>query len=258
MCNSIMANDGRITCILTLYKRPHTLVEQIAAMRAQTVQPAQIIIWRNGTAPVPDDIRADSSLIVIDSSANLGVWARFAAGLLATTEYICVFDDDTIPGRRWLENCLQTIREPATCGLLGTRGLHFDPNGPPYWISRLVGWPNPNAKTERVDIVCHSWFFRREWLHHLWKVVPDYSAMLRAGEDLGFSWALQQVGIGTFVPPHTDPEMFGSDPVRAMKYGCEDVAISCDGSPHIVNAYIHYRSRGFRLLAEQNHIINYL
>ncbi len=249
-----MSNDGRITCILTLYKRPHTLTEQIAAVRAQSVQPAQIIVWRNGAAEVPAAVRADPGLTVIDSSANFGVWARFAVGLLANTEYICVFDDDTIPGDRWLENCLATIRRRETCGLLGTVGLLFDPNGPPYWIRTRIGWPNPNPVTERVDIVGHSWFFRREWLQHLWTTTPDYGAMLRAGEDIGFSWALQRVGIKTFVPAHTDPSTFGSDPDRAMRYGTEEVGISSDGSPHIVDAYNYYRARGFRLVDEQNKI----
>jgi GT2 family glycosyltransferase len=252
-----MTDDGRITCILTLYKRPHTLLEQIAAIRAQTVAPAQIIVWRNGAEPVPDEVRSDPDLTVIDSSANFGVWARFAVGLLANTEFVCIFDDDTIPGRRWFENCLQTIRVPATCGLLGTVGLLFDSNGPPYWIRTRIGWPNPNSIAMQVDIVGHSWFFRREWLKHLWTTTPDYASMLRAGEDIGFSWALQRVGIKTFVPPHTDPETFGSDPVRAMKYGTEEVGISSSGSPHIVDAYKYYRTKGFKLIDEQNNIIEY-
>ncbi len=252
-----MTDDGRITCILTLYKRPHTLLEQIAAVRAQTVQPAQIIIWRNGAAPVPAEVRDDTTLTVIDSSTNFGVWARFAVGLLANTEYICIFDDDTIPGRRWFENCLQTIRVPATRGLLGTVGLVFDPNSVYNSLCRL-GWPNPNPSTMQVDIVGHSWFFRREWLQHLWTTTPDYDSMLRAGEDIGFSWALQRAGIKTFVPPHTDPETFGSDPMRAMRYGTESVGISLDGSPHIVNAFKYYREKGFRLIEEQQKpVINY-
>lgn len=245
----VLLHSMSITCILTLYKRPHTLAEQIAAVRAQTVQPSQIIVWRNGAEPVPAFVHADPTLTVVDSSANFGVWARFAVALLANTEFVCVFDDDTIPGRRWFENCLQTISKPESDGLLGTVGLIFEPRAT-YHSRCRVGWPNPNAQTQRVDIVGHSWFFRRKWLYYLWSITPDYGAMLRAGEDIGFSWALQRAGIGTFVPPHTDPETFGSDPARALRYGTEDVAISCDGSPHILNAFRYYRERGFRLVAE--------
>jgi hypothetical protein len=36
------------------------------------------------------------------SNYNFGVWARFAFALNATTKYVCVFDDDTLPGKKWL------------------------------------------------------------------------------------------------------------------------------------------------------------
>lgn len=247
-------NNGQIACILTLYKRPHVLHEQLAAVRAQTVKPEKILIWRNGAAEVPADIRelanTNPNLIIVDSSANFGVWARFAIGLLVNTEYICVFDDDTIPGRRWFENCLTTIKQVN--GLLGTVGLIFEPSAGTYFSRARIGWPNPNPAPVKVDIVGHSWFFRREWLQYLWTNVPDYDGQfLRAGEDIGFSWALQKAGIGTYVPPHTDPETFGSDPERAMRYGCEDVAICKDGTPHIVNMFQIFRAKGFRLVDEE-------
>ena len=54
---------------------------------------------------------------------NLGVWARFAYAINADTEYICVFDDDTIPGKKWFENCLETMKTHR--GLLGCRGVRM-------------------------------------------------------------------------------------------------------------------------------------
>jgi len=44
------------------------------------------------------------------------------------------------------------------------------------------------------------------------------------------------------VPPHTDPETFGSKPEKANQYGAEDVAICRDGTPH---------AKGFRLVDEE-------
>ena len=54
----------------------------------------------------------------------MGVWARFAYALNAKTEYIAMFDDDTIPGPLWFENCLNTMKRHE--GLLGTIGLVLD------------------------------------------------------------------------------------------------------------------------------------
>jgi hypothetical protein len=36
-----------ITAVLTLYKRPHTLIEQLYAVQNQSVPPENIIIWKN-------------------------------------------------------------------------------------------------------------------------------------------------------------------------------------------------------------------
>ena len=47
------------------------------------------------------------------SNYNYGVWARFAYALNARTDYVCVLDDDTIPGNRWLGNCLNTYRNSS-------------------------------------------------------------------------------------------------------------------------------------------------
>ena len=71
------------------------------------------------------------------------------------------FDDDTIPGKKWFENCLETIKQNE--GLLGTQGLRFK-SKTRYSPNICIGWDNPNIKTEKVDIVGHCWFFKREWL----------------------------------------------------------------------------------------------
>ena len=56
-------------------------------------------------------------------NTNFGVWARFAFALNALGTYVCIFDDDTIPGRKWLENCLTESKKQR--GLYGTRGICF-------------------------------------------------------------------------------------------------------------------------------------
>jgi GT2 family glycosyltransferase len=243
---------SNITAILTLYKRPHVLQEQIDSLRNQTFPPQQIIIWKNFADGYlfPDHIKNDTSIITIESSQNFGVWARFAVGLLANTEYICIFDDDTIPGKKWFENCLVTIKEVN--GLLGTIGLIFD-NKEKYSNNKRFGWDGNNETTIRVDIVGHSWFFKREWLKYLWEVTPDYNKFLRCGEDIGFSWALQKNGINTYVPPHpkNDIEMFGSIPSTAWKYGTESVgiSISCDGNLNFEYAYKFFIEKDFKILS---------
>jgi GT2 family glycosyltransferase len=72
-----------ITVILTKYKRPHLLENQFISLRNQTLKPDEILVCDN-------------------SLQNLGVWARFSMALNAKSDFVCVIDDDTIPGIKWL------------------------------------------------------------------------------------------------------------------------------------------------------------
>jgi GT2 family glycosyltransferase len=209
-----------ITAILTVYKRPYSLIQQLEAIQQQSVKPAHIIIWRNAAEDVklpyiPSTLK--ENLTIIDSSTNFGVWARFAVGLLANTEYVCVFDDDTIPGHNWFMNCLDTMKVKE--GLLGTIGIKFEEGS--QYRGKRYGWDGPSDQIEEVDIVGHAWFFKRAWLSALWQFVPDYDVFLKCGEDIAFSYMLQRVGIKTYVPPHPKDrlDMYGSHPEIAMDYG---------------------------------------
>ena len=224
--------SDQITCILNLYRRPEYLLEQLNAIKNQTRKPNKIIIYKNfyEGIVIPDEIKNDKSVTIIESSENFGVWARFAIGLLTNNEYICVFDDDTIPGSKWLENCFQTIKKVN--GLLGTIGIvyHNKTGKIEYKFGSMTryGWDNPNEEIKQVDIVGHSWFFKREWLSQLWNLNPNYEHFFKIGEDIGFSCALQKIGINTYVPPHPkdDLEMFGSHPQKAYQYGCDGKGVS--------------------------------
>ena len=221
-------HDMSITAILNLYKRPYTLIEQLTAVQNQSVPPTKIIIWKNFAEgielpSIPSELM--KNVTIIQSSENYGVWARFTPGLLVNTEYVCIFDDDTIPQRKWFENCLNTQKTHP--GLLGAIGLCFY-EGNRYIYGARYGWDGPCDTPVEVDIVGHSWFFRQEWLGILWQFKPNYDIMLKAGEDIAFSYMLQKNGIKTYVPPHPkdDIEMYGSHPEKAWKYGNDSAAIS--------------------------------
>lgn len=251
-----------ITVVLTVYRRPHTLIEQLEAIQNQTVSPVSILIWKNQydnieIPSIPDHLKKNVDIII--STRNFGVWARFSVGLLANTKYIAVFDDDTIPGKKWFENCLNSmnIRE----GLYGTIGLIF--LSEEYWDFKRIGWDESNKcnnnEIHQVDIVGHAWFFKREWLCDLWSFSPDYSKLLTHGEDIAFSTFLQKKNIPTLVPPHPKGqwELFGSHPQKAWKYGVESVGISLQPDSHnkfseILTYFISVH--GFKLLLSQERL----
>lgn len=239
-----------ISIVLNCFKRPHSLETQYNALINQTIKPKNIFIWQNkgdfdNFKPLNENIA--NECVTSISNANFGVWARFAYALNCRTKYVCVFDDDTIPGSRWLENCYNTIQSHE--GLLGTIGVIF--NDLNYNNYTRHGWANPNENVEEVDIVGHSWFFKREWLGAYWRDC-ELPIHYLSGEDVHFSFCLQKyLGLKTYVPSHpkNDTSMWGSQYDSAMSLGVDNVAISCNfhGS-HFGQNLVHYKNKGFKYI----------
>ena len=185
----------------------------------------------------------------IYSSFNFGVWSRFSAALNSRNEFICIFDDDTIPGKNWIKNCLQTLEKQN--GLLGARGVRFA-SKKKYIVGEEFGWSNPSNEIEQVDIVGHSWFFKREWLSYFWREIPNFNEFSFVGEDIHFSYVLQKyLGLNTYVPPHPneDKTMWGSNEDLAMKIGTDKFAISYDEKRlnEMDSCLLNYIKKGFQL-----------
>lgn len=248
-----MIKGKNITVILNVYKRLDNLLKQIEAINNQTIKPYQILIWQNqGNEELPKEFF--SMAYICRNNFNYGVWARFAFALNAKTEYICVFDDDTIPGKKWFENCLNTMENNE--GLLGTRGLRFKSKNR-YTPNLGIGWDHPNIKTEKVDIVGHSWFFKRDWLTAFWRELPPIDFSNIAGEDIHFSYSIQKfLGLNTYVPPHPpdDLDLWGSNPKLGVALGNDENGI-CRKDDSILRfnkALKYYTNKGFRLCIEEN------
>lgn len=252
-----------ITVILNGYKRGNRLDEQLEAIQNQTIQPDEILLWYNS----PDDdteinYNIGTKIPAAYCNYNFGVWARFYYAFNSKNPYVCVFDDDTIPGERWLENCVETMKTHE--GLLGTVGLLYlnplPPENSSYYERYLrFGWPGNNNSAIEVDLVGHSWFFKREWLSHMVRELPDpkYNT---CGEDMHFSYMLQKYGgIKTYVPPHPkeDKSLWGS--LKGGEYGGDSNSLwesnqrGIDGTPfkELMNQYFReQRLKGWNLVNE--------
>jgi len=215
-----------ITAIINIFRRGHVLDEQINAITQQSVPPKSIIIWNNGNREIDlTKYKNNPFFKVFDSNYNSGVWSRFIISQLADTEYICIFDDDTIPGNNWFKNCLNCMSEKEA--LYGTIGVVFKDTNK-YDILRRYGWDcanfGNNTTSKPVDIVGHSWFFKKEWISYFTRECPKVNEYFSVGEDMTFSFMLQKyANIATYVPPHpsNDMSLFGSIPKTAFGYGCD-------------------------------------
>jgi hypothetical protein len=247
-----------ITAIINIFRRGHILDEQISAIKNQSIPPKSIIIWNNGNKDINlSKYKEDPFFKVFDCNYNSGVWSRFIISLLAETEYICIFDDDTIPGNNWFKNCLNCMNEKEA--LYGTIGVIFKDSNL-YDVYRRYGWDcvfnGNNTDPKPVDIVGHSWFFKKNWVSsYFLKEPPKVNEYFSVGEDINFSMMLQKyANIPTYVPPHpsNDISMFGSIPKTAWNYGCDgNSGSNVKGTFH--QAYKDALDNGFRTLIRRQY-----
>ena len=210
-----------ITAIITAYRRPQNIAPLVAAILAQSVPAAAIWAWANDPSDKMKVLLAGAKLDrVVTSSENAFFHGRFALALLAPTEFVALFDDDSIPGKNWFANCLDTFaRSP---GILGTAGVELHEAG--YAKRTMHGWQRPGEETVEVDLAVQAWFLRTEWVKHLFSGPPVVGTN---GEDIELAaraWRL--AGIRSFCPAHPakDQSRWGS--TRGLELGIDEVAAS--------------------------------
>jgi hypothetical protein len=247
-----------VSVILNGYKRTYTIEEQYEAIKNQTIKDISIFYWVNLTQEsisIPQNIINDTHSVI--SNTNFGVWGRFSLALNVVTPYVCIIDDDTIPGSKWIENCLNTMKTHR--GVITTRGViadkNEDRNYPMPNSYTAHGWCNPNEEVLRVDMGCHCWFFEKNILRGFWGEMPETIPM-NYGEDMHLSYvAKKYFGLNTYVAPHpvNDKEMWGSNPDKGQKYGTDSAAISWNNEANMgMNRYWNFiRDNGYKTVAEE-------
>lgn len=209
-----------LTVILNAYNRPDNIQKQINIIKGQTYTPKEIWVWCNkGNKGLPKI--KDSDVKIIQSSHNFKFHGRFALAQLAQTKYVCIFDDDCFPKKKWLENCWHTAQ--VNDGILGASGIVLKADK--YMPHEKVGWNGTNNnKAREVDLVGHCWFFKKEFLKYLWMEEP---ITWDNGEDIQFSYLAQKYGnVKTYVPAHPKNrlEMWSNDYKLGVKHGNDENA----------------------------------
>jgi len=212
---------NRITAILTAYRRPHTLAPLIEAVRGQSVPPSLVWAWANDPSEeLSSRLRLAGLDRVVASSQNAYFHGRFALALLAPTEFVALFDDDSIPGCDWFKSCLEAMAR--TPGILGTAGLVL--HGPSYAHRTMYGWQRPNDEAVEVDLVGQTWFLRTEWVRYLF---ADRPITLTNGEDIELAArAWRMARIRSYCPPHPPRDLRRWGSTRGMELGIDAVATS--------------------------------
>lgn len=246
--------DRSISVILNVYKRPETLEKQIKALKEQSIpiKSEDIHVWFNTPAEELEQFLPDDEKVkTYECSYNTKFFGRFTIPLLCRTKYIAIFDDDIIPGKKWLENCINCIEQKD--GILGGSGVVT--NGKTYFPNLKVGWNGEHIEAGiQVDLVGHAWFFKQEHAKLMWLETPP---SWNNGEDIFLSYIAQKHGIPTYVPPHPENKrdmwsnLSDKATTNGVEWGSDSNAHSLVNNNHLHERdaiVIELKNRGWKLL----------
>lgn len=213
---NIDTNSEDITIIVSVFSRPkyfERLIEEIDKVKYNSIW---ISCWHSPNYEIfkqkYDVIRkkTNNKLYFFSSNYQLKYFGRFQLAFQVQIKYTLILDDDCIIQPNFYELCIKMINIPEYNGLLGVKGWIFPENN-----NNLLGsygdgkffYPKPIWKRENetknafeIDIVGGAWFFRTEWILHLFKEFP-YT--FETGEDFHFSYMLHKyANIKTFFIPN--------------------------------------------------------
>ena len=192
---------GDISVILTVWKRDN-LDQQLALIQDQTADVDEIYVYQNEShidiSPLKEKYQFNH---IHSKDVNFKFHGRFSLPLLFNTKYTAIFDDDTMPHKRWLEHCKELCAD-RDC-IVGANGRNCDGTGHGLCDGKF------NNEPIKCDIVGHCWFFKTEWIHYMWREKP---LTYENGEDIHFCATCQIYGgIDSYLPsqPYEDHDVWG-------------------------------------------------
>jgi glycosyltransferase involved in cell wall biosynthesis len=259
LLNVAVNSNSDISVVLTLYKKPEALRRQLEAIKNQTIRPKEICLFQDGIANDYKIELQESLLSEFDKvcicTENKGVWERFSFAKTLTGKYVCIFDDDTIPCPKWIENCYYNMQKQE--GIYGTIGIVLTKKqNYPFGGYYRVGWARPYYKIAEVDFVGHSWFLKREWLEWMFEGTEEYQKLKYVAEDICLSVQCQKHGIKTYTPAHPwrEPDVWGAVPKFSLKWGMAwgSVSSSEENTKKMNEAIVKFKNDNWHPLYKTN------
>lgn len=184
-----------VAAILTVWKRNY-FKEQVQSLLSQSIKPDIIFAYQNKKYVDPSTLCSKYGIHIVYSDYDFKCFGRFSVPILLGTDYCIILDDDIIPGRRWIEHCLQSCKKHNA--IIGGAGRIIEKTGLNTFDQRDVGGCPPLAEDTPVDFIIHSYFFKTEWSRYMWY---DRPWRFDTGEDIQFSAACKIYGgIDAIVP----------------------------------------------------------
>jgi len=190
-----------ISVIIQSYRRQENIPIIIKRLREQTHPPSRIIVWNDNDGS-GKDLHIDGIEIINTNSNKWSNCGSFLIAYFCTTDYICLIDDDALPGKRYFEFCLKHIGKDVTKQILSGFGILLKSNK--YSGRREVrSVVSKEIKFTKVDMAGNIYFFwKSAILPMLSKQPPFWDHIV----DLHFSFMARKAGYKIYVPSPTNKD----------------------------------------------------
>lgn len=216
----------------------HFTAQQFEALRRQTVQPEKILVHVDGAHG--HDEKTLHRAIAVRTPVHFGRTHRLAiARAGATTKYVAILDEDTIPGTYWLERAITALEQaeaqgenPFGVAVVANAGVLLTSDDP--FGGRPVGPEYPSVETIEVDYGRGGWIFRTDLIR-----VVESLPWVGVGRS-AFSFAIAAAAHACGVP--VIMLAYGQD---QSDWGALRPSGFQDDPNDVLAAYQHYRASGW-------------
>lgn len=184
---------NQVTTVLSVVNRPEYLPSQLDCIENQSITSDIFLIWRN-----PQKYNLDFPAITYHSESPHfnSLYGRFYNSLHIQTPYVFICDDDLLPGRKYLERCIEFSKKNNDNVVVSSFGLVFPKNAREYKPTTRLSQNIFLQHPFKVDMGGQGWFMKTELIKYFLHRPP---LELNTGEDLHFSFCLYENNIPIYV-----------------------------------------------------------
>lgn len=150
-----------LSVIMSYSARPQLVEKQQRLMSAQSVRALASMVWVNPS----DRIRMSGPTLAliaklpnVQPTVDFGPWMRWGIAAMCNTEFVAVFDDDCLPGPRWIESAIARLQQASEHTVIAAAGMLYSSDNADD--VRLVGPEAPPSSEVEVDVGRGAWIMR--------------------------------------------------------------------------------------------------
>ena len=181
-----------VTTVLTVMDRIEYLNSQLLAIEDQTISSDLIIHWNTNSVyrykyPV---------FIYSNQHKSAPLYNRFISSLNISTPYIFICDDDILPGRKYLERCIEFSKQKNDKVCIVNYGMIFNENESEYKVNQRIGHDIFLNKPKLVNMGGQGYFFPTSLLREYCKTEIHDD---KYGEDIHLGFVCWKYNIPIYV-----------------------------------------------------------